>query len=74
MVLFMNRNTRTSKGKFMITKVKRKSDIGFHTRKKEYPVKMVDNKIMPTKQIKDEKLKKKSKTLNFSHNMEILKI
>ena len=24
MVLFMNRNTRTSKGKFMITKVKRK--------------------------------------------------
>ncbi len=33
MVLFMNRNTRTSKGKFMITEVKEKSDIGFQTRK-----------------------------------------
>ncbi len=65
MVLFMNRNTRTSKGKFMITKVKEKSDIGFHTRKKEYPVKMVDNKIMPTKQIKDEKLKKEIENFKF---------
>ncbi|MGT2356851.1 Csa1 family protein [Staphylococcus aureus] len=32
----------------------------------EYPVKMIDNKIIPTKDIKDEKIKKKSKTLSFS--------
>ncbi len=65
MILFMNRNTRTSKGKFMITEVKEKSNIGFHTRKKEYPVKMVDNKIMPTKQIKDGKLKKEIENFKF---------
>ncbi|MDU3653076.1 MAG: tandem-type lipoprotein, partial [Staphylococcus epidermidis] len=53
MVLFMNRNTRTSKGKFMITEEKEKSDIGFQTRKKEYPVKLIDNKFIPSKQIKD---------------------
>ncbi|HCG74250.1 MULTISPECIES: tandem-type lipoprotein [Staphylococcus] len=65
MVLFMNRNTRTSKGKFMITEVKEKSDIGFHTRMKEYPVKLIDNKIIPTKQIKAEKLKKEIENFKF---------
>ncbi len=63
MVLFMNRNTRTSKGKFMITEVKEKSDIGFQTRKKEYPVKLIDNKFIPSKQIKDEKNKKRNRKL-----------
>ena len=63
MVLFMNRNTRTSKGKFMITEVKEKSDIGFQTRKKEYPVKLIDNKFIPSKQIKDEKIKKRNRKL-----------
>ncbi len=44
----------------MITEVKeKKSDIGFQTRKKEYPVKLIDNKFIPSKQIKDEKIKKK---------------
>ena len=41
---------------------------------KEYPVKMVDNKIIPTKGIKDENIKKKSKTLSSSRNMATLKI
>ncbi|WP_032604024.1 tandem-type lipoprotein, partial [Staphylococcus epidermidis] len=65
MVLFMNRNTRTSKGKFMITEVKEKSDIGFQTRKKEYPVKLIDNKFIPSKQIKDEKIKKEIENFKF---------
>lgn len=65
MVLFMNRNTRTSKGKFMITEVKEKSDIGFQTRKKKYPVKLIDNKFIPSKQIKDEKIKKEIENFKF---------
>ena len=65
MVLFMNRNTRTSKGKFTITEVKEKSDIGFQTRKKEYPVKLIDNKFIPSKQIKDEKIKKEIENFKF---------
>ena len=35
---------------------------------------MVDNKIIPTKEIKDEKIKKKSKTLSSLFNMATLKI
>ena len=45
----------------MITEVKEKSDIGFQTRKKEYPVKLIDNKFIPSKQIKDEKIKRNRK-------------
>ncbi|WP_413052779.1 tandem-type lipoprotein [Staphylococcus aureus] len=40
----------------------------------EYPVKMVDNKIIPTKGIKDENIKKKSRILSSSRNMAALKI
>ncbi len=49
----------------MITEEKEKSDIGFQTRKKEYPVKLIDNKFIPSKQIKDEKVKKEIENFKF---------
>ncbi len=52
-----------------------REDKGIHRdNEKRYPVKMVDNKIIPTKEIKDEKIKKKSKTLSSSRNTATLKI
>ena len=53
-VLRINRNTRTSEGKYYI------SHIGEGSYKDDYeesyPVKMVNNKIVPTKAIKDKKV------------------
>ncbi|ETO54031.1 hypothetical protein Y001_01885 [Staphylococcus aureus MUF256] len=69
MVLYINRNTRTTKGYFIvgeITKDKKgythdKDKKGYtHDKDKKYPVKMEHNKIIPTKPIKDEKLKKRN--------------
>ena len=54
MVLYMNRNTKTTNGYYYVdvTKDGMKEN---RTTMKRYPVKMVDNKIIPTKEIKDEK-------------------
>ncbi len=41
---------------------------------KNIPLKWSTSKIIPTKDIKDEKIKKKSKTLSFLFNTAILKI
>ncbi|MBU5272574.1 tandem-type lipoprotein [Staphylococcus caprae] len=65
MVLFMNRNKRTTKGNFMVTEVTEDSKGRVHTHQKKYPVKMNHNKITPTKQIKDEKLKKEIENFKF---------
>ncbi len=74
MVLYMNRNTRTTNGYYYVDVIERE-DKGIHRdNEKRYPVKMVDNKIIPTKEIKDEKIKKKSKTLSSLFNMATLKI
>ncbi|HDG2936786.1 TPA: tandem-type lipoprotein, partial [Staphylococcus aureus] len=54
MVLYMNRNTRTTNGYYYVDVIERE-DKGIHRdNEKRYPVKMVDNKIIPTKEIKDE--------------------
>lgn len=73
MVLYINRNTRTAKGYFLIDKIKDDSNGRPIENEKKYPVKMNHNKIFPTKPISDDKLKKKLKTSNFLCNMEILK-
>ncbi|HDA7705701.1 tandem-type lipoprotein [Staphylococcus aureus] len=83
MVLYINRNTRTTKGYFIvgeITKDKKgythdkdkkgythdKDKKGYtHDKDKKYPVKMEHNKIIPTKPIKDEKLKKEIENFKF---------
>ena len=56
MVLHINRNTRTTKGDFIIKRI---------TEDKKYPVKMENNKIIPIKQIKDKKFKKEIENFKF---------
>ena len=52
MVLKLNRNARSAKGFYYVNAIK-KDENGRPSI--EYPVKMIDNKIIPTKDIKDEK-------------------
>ena len=73
MVLYINRNTRTTKGNFIVTEITEDSK-GYSRSKEKYPVKMENNRIIPTKPIPDDKLKKRLKTLSSLYNMEILKI
>ena len=74
MVLYMNRNTKTTIGKYIVSETLHDEDGRPKSIDKEYPVKMVDNKIIPTKGIKDENIKKKSRILSSSRNMAALKI
>ncbi len=65
MVLYMNRNTRTTNGYYYVDVIERE-DKGIHRdNEKRYPVKMVDNKIISTKEIKDEKIKKEIENFEF---------
>ena len=74
MVLYINRNTRTTKGYFLISEITEDKNGFAHNKDKKYPVVMKHNKIIPTKPIPDDKLKKKLRTLNFLCNMAILKL
>ena len=65
MKLDIDRNTRTSKGEYIISKVTYDKKGRPHHHDKKYPIKMKDNKIIPTKQIKDEKLKKEIENFKF---------
>ncbi|SGR93636.1 tandem-type lipoprotein [Staphylococcus aureus] len=65
MVLYMNRNTRSAKGFYYVNVVKKDEDGRPQDNKIEYPVKMVDNKIIPTKGIKDENIKKEIENFKF---------
>ncbi|MBE2152817.1 tandem-type lipoprotein, partial [Staphylococcus argenteus] len=65
MVLYMNRNTRSAKGFYYVNAVKKDEDGRPQDNQIEYPVKMVDNKIIPTKDIKDEKIKKEIENFKF---------
>ncbi|CAC7035952.1 Staphylococcus tandem lipoproteins [Staphylococcus aureus] len=58
MVLYMNRNTKTTKGYYYVNAIKNDKDGRPQENEKRYPVKMVDNKIIPTKEIKDKNIKK----------------
>ncbi|HAR7217436.1 TPA: tandem-type lipoprotein [Staphylococcus aureus] len=53
MVLYMNRNTKTTKGYYYINAIKNDKDGRPQENEKRYPVKMVDNKIIPTKEIEN---------------------
>ena len=65
MVLYMNRNSRTTNGYYYVDVIERQ-DKGIHRdNEKKYPVKMVDNKIIPTKDIKDENIKKEIENFKF---------
>ncbi|HHQ6731205.1 TPA: tandem-type lipoprotein [Staphylococcus aureus] len=65
MVLYMNRNTRSAKGFYYVNAIKNDEDGRPQDNQIEYPVKMVDNKIIPTKDIKDEKIKKEIENFKF---------
>ncbi len=65
MVLYMNRNTKTTNGYYYVDVTKDKSRGKPHDNEKRYPVKMVDNKIIPTKEIKDKNIKKEIENFKF---------
>ncbi|HCV0555785.1 TPA: tandem-type lipoprotein [Staphylococcus aureus] len=65
MVLKLNRNTRSAKGFYYVNAIKKDENGRPLDNQIEYPVKMVDNKIIPTKGIKDEKHKKEIENFKF---------
>ncbi|MCW7858987.1 tandem-type lipoprotein [Staphylococcus epidermidis] len=65
MVLFINRNTRTSKGYFIVNEIEKDRKGRPINNKKKYPVKMKNNKIIPTKPIPNDKLKKEIENFKF---------
>ncbi|MDE8534169.1 tandem-type lipoprotein [Staphylococcus aureus] len=65
MVLYMNRNTKTTTGKYIVSETLHDEDGRPKSKDIEYPVKMIDNKIIPTKDIKDEKIKKEIENFKF---------
>ncbi|HDM1594521.1 TPA: tandem-type lipoprotein [Staphylococcus aureus] len=65
MLLKINRNTRSAKGFYYVNLIKNDEDGRPQDNQIEYPVKMVDNKIIPTKDINDEKIKKEIENFKF---------
>lgn len=65
MVLYINRNTRTTKGYYFINEITDDSDGRSKDDEKRYPVKMEHNKIIPTKPIPNDKLKKEIENFKF---------
>ncbi|MGW9939245.1 putative lipoprotein (TIGR01742 family) [Staphylococcus epidermidis] len=65
MVLYINRNTRTTKGYYFINEITDDSDGRPKDDEKRYPVKMKHNKIIPTKPIPNDKLKKEIENCKF---------
>ncbi|HCG74249.1 MULTISPECIES: tandem-type lipoprotein [Staphylococcus] len=65
MVLYINRNTRTTKGYYFISETTDDSKGRPKDDEKKYPVKMKHNKIIPTKPIPNDKLKKEIENFKF---------
>ena len=65
MVLYINRNTRTTKGNFIVNEITDDNDGRPIDNKKKYPVKMEHNKIIPTKPLPNDKLKKEIEDFKF---------
>ncbi|MBM6369331.1 tandem-type lipoprotein [Staphylococcus epidermidis] len=65
MFLYINRNTRTTKGYYYVRKTTDDSKGRLKDDEKRYPVKMEHNKIIPTKPIPNDKLKKEIENFKF---------
>ncbi|NGU54376.1 tandem-type lipoprotein [Staphylococcus aureus] len=65
MVLYINRNTRTTKGNFIVRELWEDSKGYAQSKDTKYPVKMEHNKIIPTKPIADDKLRKEIEDFKF---------
>ncbi|HCT8666700.1 TPA: tandem-type lipoprotein [Staphylococcus aureus] len=65
MVLYINRNTRTSKGNFIVRELWEDSKGYTQSKDIKYPVKMEHNRIISTKPIADDKLRKEIENFKF---------
>ncbi|MBH4931132.1 tandem-type lipoprotein [Staphylococcus aureus] len=65
MVLYINRNTRTTKGNFIVRELWEDSKGYAQSKDTKYPVKMKHNRIIPTKPITDDKLRKEIENFKF---------
>ncbi|HDH1153661.1 TPA: tandem-type lipoprotein [Staphylococcus aureus] len=65
MVLYINRNTRTTKGNFIVRELWEDSKGYAQSKDTKYPVKMEHNRIIPTKPIADDKLRKEIESFKF---------
>ncbi|MCH8680709.1 tandem-type lipoprotein [Staphylococcus lugdunensis] len=65
MILYINRNTRTTNGYFEIDEISEDKKGRPKSKEKRYPVKMEHNKIIPTKPINDKKLKEEIENFKF---------
>ncbi|HDJ1553064.1 TPA: tandem-type lipoprotein [Staphylococcus aureus] len=65
MVLYINRNTRTTKGNFVVREITEDSKGYSHSKDTKYSVKMEHNRIIPTKPIADDKLRKEIENFKF---------
>ncbi|HCZ3289504.1 TPA: tandem-type lipoprotein [Staphylococcus aureus] len=65
MVLYINRNTRTTKGNFVVREITEDSKGYSHSKDTKYPVKMEHNRIIPTKPIADDKIRKEIENFKF---------
>ncbi|HCY7017099.1 TPA: tandem-type lipoprotein [Staphylococcus aureus] len=65
MVLYINRNTRTTKGNFIVRELWEDSKGYAQSKDTKYPVKMKHDRIIPTKPITDDKLRKEIENFKF---------
>ncbi|HDA0901333.1 TPA: tandem-type lipoprotein [Staphylococcus aureus] len=65
MALYINRNTRTTKGNFIVRELWEDSKGYAQSKDTKYPVKMEHNRIIPTKPIADDKLRKEIENFKF---------
>ncbi|HHW5208267.1 TPA: tandem-type lipoprotein [Staphylococcus aureus] len=65
LILYVDRNTRTTKGEFIVGELWEDKKGYSRSKEKEYPVKMEHNKIIPTKPIADDKLRKEIENFKF---------
>ncbi|HDN3479835.1 TPA: tandem-type lipoprotein [Staphylococcus aureus] len=65
LILYVDRNTRTTKGEFIVRELWEDKKGYSSSKEKEYPVKMEHNKIIPTKPIADDKLRKEIENFKF---------
>ncbi|HAR5061281.1 TPA: tandem-type lipoprotein Lpl6 [Staphylococcus aureus] len=65
MQLYINRNTKTAKGFFVLKEIGENNNRVNKDKEEKYEVKMVGNKIIPTEQINDEKIKKEIENFKF---------
>ncbi|MBD1712983.1 tandem-type lipoprotein [Staphylococcus aureus] len=65
MVLYINRNTRTTKGNFIVRELWEDSKGYAQSKDTKYPVKMEHNRIIPTKPLPNDKLRKEIENFKF---------